>query len=201
MGFKMHIQMRKLLTIAVVALMAAMTLISCSNDDNVIVEPTGQVLQDGEWMGTGEGRSGSIVVKVVVKNHQVELVTVVSQSESVFAQETINSIVAAAQGRTDVMSVEVDGISGATLTSTGVIGAINAALQAAMGKAPDAEKTYKDGTCDIVVVGAGGAGLSAAVAAAETDDGLKIVVLEKQGILGGNTNYSTGGLRSAALQR
>jgi len=157
----MHIQMRKLLTIAVVALMAAMTLISCSNDDNVIVEPTGQVLQDGEWMGTGEGRSGSIVVKVVVKNHQVELVTVVSQSESVFAQETINSIVAAAQGRTDVMSVEVDGISGATLTSTGVIGAINAALQAAMGKAPDAEKTYKDGTCDIVVVGAGGAGLSA----------------------------------------
>ena len=128
-------------------------LTSCSIDDNGILEPVGQVLQDGEWTGTGEGRSGSIVVKVVVKNHQVEQVTVVSQSESVFAQETINNLVAKALGRTDVMSVEVDGISGATLTSTGVIDAINAALQAAMGNRSDAEKTYKDGTCDIVVNG------------------------------------------------
>ena len=173
------------------------TLTSCSNDDNGIVEPAGQVLQDGEWTGTGEGRSGTIVVKVVVRNHQVEQVTVVSQSESVFAQETINSLVAAAQGRTDMMSVEVDGISGATLTSTGVIDAINAALQAAMGNTTDTEKTYQDDTCDIVVVGAGGAGLSAAVAAAETNGRLKIVVLEKQGILGGNTNYSTGGINAA----
>ena len=173
------------------------TLTSCSNEDNGIVEPTEQVLQDGEWTGTGEGRSGTIVVKVVVKDHQVEQVTVVSQSESVFAQEAINDIVAEAVGRTDVMSVEVDGISGATLTSTGVIDAINAALQASMGNTSDTEKTYEDGTCDIVVVGAGGAGLSAAVAAAETDDGLKIVVLEKQGILGGNTNYSTGGINAA----
>ena len=64
------------------------------------------------------------------------------------------------------MSVEVDGISGATLTSTGVIDAINLAIQAAMGKQVEMAKTYKDGTCDIVIVGAGGAGLSAAVAAA-----------------------------------
>lgn len=154
------------------------TLASCSNDDNG-PEPIEEVLQDGEWTGTGDGRSGSIVVKVVVKNHQVEQVTVVSQSESVFAQDAINSLVAKAVGRTDVMSVEVDGISGATLTSTGVIDAINAALLAAIGKGGDTEKTYKDGECDIVVVGAGGAGLSAAVAAAETDARLKIIVLEK----------------------
>jgi uncharacterized protein with FMN-binding domain len=160
------------------------TLTSCSNDDNGIAEPAGQVLQNGEWTGTGEGRSGTIVVKLVVKNHQVEQATVVSQSESVFAQETINNLVAKALGRTDMMSVEVDGITGATLTSTGVIDAINAALQAAMGNTSDTEKTYQEGTCDIVVVGAGGAGLSAAVAAAETDSRLKIVVLEKQGILG-----------------
>ena len=51
--------------------------------------------------------------------------------------------------------------------------------------------------CDVVVVGAGGAGLSAAVAAAETDGSLKIIVLEKQGIIGGNTNNSTGGINAA----
>ena len=155
----------RLLRIAVVAMMAIMTLTACSNDDN-----------------------GGV---------QVDQVTVVSQSESVFAQEAINDIVAEAEGRTDLMSLEVDGISGATLTSTGVIDAINAAMLASMGISAGTENNYEDGTCDIVVVGAGGAGLSAAVAAAETDERLKIVVLEKQGILGGNTNYSTGGINAA----
>ena len=172
-------------------------MVSCSNDDKGKQEPVEQVLQDGTWTGSGEGRSGSIIVKVTVENHQVKKVTVVSQSESSFAQETINTLVANAVGKTDVMSVEVDGITGATLTSTGVIDAINMALQVAMGKHADGNKTYKDGTCDIAIIGAGGAGLSAAVAAAESDSSLKIVVLEKQGIIGGNTNYSTGGINAA----
>ena len=170
---------------------------ACANDDNPVVEPVTELLQDGEWTGSGEGRSGSIIAKVVVKNHQVEQVTIVSQSESVFAQDAINTVVEKAVGRTEVMTVEVDGVTGATLTSTGVIDAINMAILAAKGKQTESTKTYKDGTCDIVVVGAGGAGLSAAVAAAETDENLKIVVLEKQGIIGGNTNYSTGGINAA----
>ena len=177
--------------------LCCLMLTSCSNEDNGTTEPTVQQLQDGEWTGSGEGRSGSVIAKVVVENHQIYQVTVVSQSESTFAQETINNIVESAIGRTGLMSVEVDGITGATLTSTGVINAINMALQAAMGKQTETAKTYKDGTCDIVIVGAGGAGLSAAVAASETNGSLKIVVLEKQGILGGNTNYSTGGINAA----
>ncbi len=177
--------------------LCCLMLTSCSNEDNGNIEPIVQQLQDGEWTGSGEGRSGSIIAKVVVKGHRISQVTIVSQSESVFAQEAINSIVASAVGKTDLMSVGVDGITGATLTSTGVIDAINMALQAAMGKQTETTKTYKDGTCDIVIVGAGGAGLSAAVAASETDGSLKIVVLEKQGILGGNTNYSTGGINAA----
>lgn len=172
-------------------------LTSCSNEDNGSIEPKEQQLQDGEWTGSGEGRSGSIIAKVTVKNHQVELVTIVSQSESVFAQDAINSIVESAVGRTDVMSVEVDGVTGATLTSTGVIDAINMAILASMGKETEKTKIYKDGACDIVIVGAGGAGLSAAVAASETNSDLKIIVLEKQGIVGGNTNYSTGGINAA----
>ena len=171
-------------------------MVACSNYDNIITEPTEQ-LQDGEWTGSGEGRSGTIIAKVTVKNHQVEQVTIVSQSESVFAQEAINSIVESAVGRTDVMSVEVDGVTGATLTSTGVIDAINMALYASMGKEIESAKIYDDGSCDIVIVGAGGAGLSAAVAASETNENLKIIVLEKQGIIGGNTNYSTGGINAA----
>ena len=172
-------------------------LMACANEDTPAVAPVTTLLQDGEWTGSGEGRSGTIIVKVTVENHQVSKVTVISQSESTFAQETINSLCERAMGRTEEMSVEVDGITGATLTSTGVIDAVNMALQAAMGKQVTKDKTYQDGTCDIVVIGAGGAGLSAAVSAAETDAGLKIIVLEKQGIIGGNTNYSTGGINAA----
>ncbi len=171
--------------------------VACTNDDNPVVEPVTEQLQDGVWTGSGEGRSGTIIVKVTVENHQVTKVTVVSQSESTFAQETINSLCESALGRTAEMSVEVDGITGATLTSTGVIDAINMALQAAMGKSVDKGKTYRDSTCDIIVVGAGDAGLSAAVAAAESDASLKIIVLEKQHIIGGNTNSSTGGINAA----
>jgi fumarate reductase flavoprotein subunit len=178
--------------------------VACTHDDSPVVEPVvdpvTEQLQDGEWTGSGEGRSGTIIVKVTVENHQVAKVTVVSQSESSFAQETINSLCESALGRKAEMSVEVDGITGATLTSTGVIGAINMALQAAMGRPVDKDKTYQDGLCDIVIVGAGGAGLSAAVAAAETDGSLKIIVLEKQGIIGGNTNYSTGGINAAETE-
>ncbi len=187
----------KLWMLAAILTLGGLLMTSCSNDDDSATEPTELVLQDGMWTGNGEGRSGTIIVKVTVENHQVTKVTVVNQSESSFAQETINNLCKSAVGRTKEMNVEVDGITGATLTSTGVIDAINMALQAAMGKQVDKKKTYKDGTCDMVIVGAGGAGLSAAVAAAETNNGLKIVVLEKEAIIGGNTNSSTGGINAA----
>ena len=123
--------MRK--SILLIISLCCLMLASCLKDDDGSIEPTDQ-FQDGDWTGTGEGRSGSIIAKVTVKNHQVELVTIVSQSESVFAQD-----------------------------------AINMALLASMGKETEKTKIYTDGVCDIVIVGAGGAGLSAAVAASETN--------------------------------
>ena len=167
---------------------------SCTRDADP--EPETNILIDGVWTGSGEGRGGTIIASVEVKNHQVAEVTILSQSESSFAQETINTITGKAVGREGLLNPETDAISGATLTSNGVIDAINMALLAAMGKRADGDKTYRDGTCDIVVVGAGGAGLSAAVSAAESGAG-SIIVLEKQGIIGGNTNYSTGGVNAA----
>ena len=61
---------------------------ACTNDDNPVVEPVTEQLQGGVWTGSGEGRSGTIIVKVTVENHQVTKVTVVSQSESTFARES-----------------------------------------------------------------------------------------------------------------
>ena len=176
-----------------------LTLASCSKDDNPAVEPPTELLQDGVWTGSGEGRSGTIVVKMTVESHEISNIVVVSQSESSFAQEALNEMVARALQKQGLLSVDVDGVTGATLTSTGVIDAVNMAILAAQGKDPATKKTYTDGTCDIVVVGAGGAGLTAAVEAASHGD-LRIIVLEKQGILGGNTNYSTGGINAAGTE-
>ena len=64
---------------------------------------------------------------------------VVSQSESSFAQEALNEMVARALRKQGLLSVETDGVTGATLTSTGVIDAVNMAILAAQGKDPDAE--------------------------------------------------------------
>lgn len=54
----------------------------------------------------------------------------------------------------------------------------------------------RDETFDVVVVGAGGAGLSAAIAA--TDAGVRVIVLEKMPVIGGNTQLAAGGMNAAA---
>ena len=109
--------MNKLWMLAAILTLSGLLMTSCSNDDDSATEPTELVLQDGMWTGNGEGRSGTIIVKVTVENHQVTKVTVVNQSESSFAQETINNLCKSAVGRTKEMNVEVDGITGATPSS------------------------------------------------------------------------------------
>ncbi len=52
---------------------------------------------------------------------------------------------------------------------------------------------------DIVVIGAGGAGMTAAIQAVQ-DGATDVVVLEKMPIVGGNTTRSTGGLNAAGTQ-
>lgn len=52
---------------------------------------------------------------------------------------------------------------------------------------------------DIVVIGAGGAGMTAAIQAVQ-DGATDVVVLEKMPITGGNTTRSTGGLNAAATK-
>lgn len=53
-------------------------------------------------------------------------------------------------------------------------------------------------SADIVVIGAGGAGLAAAVQA--TESGAKVIVLEKMPMVGGNTLRATGGLNACETE-
>lgn len=170
-------------------------MLSSCNSDNDIIDPADRVMQDGTWEGTGEGRGGTILVRIKVENHIISEAKAMSQSESSFAQEALNAVLNRAIGRDDYLTLEADGVTGATLTSKGVIDALSMAIANAKGEKTETDQQYGDSQCDIVVVGAGGAGLCAAVEAASK--GCDVIVLEKQGIIGGNTNYSTGGINAA----
>ena len=65
-------------------------------------------------------------------------------------------------------------------------------LAAAATKAPAKDWSID---CDIVIVGAGGAGMSAAIEAANA--GKKAVILESLAMVGGNSIRSTGGINAA----
>ena len=98
-------------------------------------------------------------------------------------------------------SINVDGVSGATVSSTGILKAAEEALKAAGVNPEDYKKASarvvedKTYTADVAVIGAGGAGMIAAITAA--DAGKKVVLIEKQAMVGGNSVRATGGMNAA----
>ena len=103
-------------------------------------------------------------------------------------------------------SIAVDTVSGATVTSNAILTAAAAALESA-GLNPEDYKTEVAGgdtsaapagdaekTCDVVIVGAGGAGMTAAIVA--SDAGKRVIMVESQTMVGGNSVRSTGGMNA-----
>lgn len=84
------------------------------------------------------------------------------------------------------------------LTRRLFLGSASAATLSGLAVCVHAEesKVHWDETHDVVVIGAGGAGLSAAVSAKEAGAG-KVVVLEKMAFPGGNTIRAGGGFNAA----
>ena len=100
-------------------------------------------------------------------------------------------------------AVNVDVMTGATISSTGILKAAEAALTAAGVNPEDfkikaaAVKTAEEKTleADVAIIGAGGAGMVAAITAA--DAGKKVILIEKQAMVGGNSVRATGGMNAA----
>lgn len=161
---------------------------SCTMHDN----PEEKQMVDGIYEGVGEGRGGVIKIAIDVVEHRIANARVLLQSESKFAQESIQQMIDRVLAAQTTEGVDV--ITGATITCTGVKDAMTMAINAAYGIRPE-RPTYADTSCDIVVIGAGGAGLTAAIEAQA--GGAHVIVLEKRSIMGGNTNSSTGGINAA----
>ena len=149
----------------------------------------------------GHDKENPVKVTLTIKDKTITKVEVDASHETngigSKAAETMPGAIVAAN------SLDVDGVSGATQTSKAIIEAATAALKQAglepsdlvskntsTTKAKDIEETV-----DVVIVGAGGAGMTAAITA--TDAGHTVIVVESQPIAGGNSVRSTGGMNAA----
>ncbi|RWX56170.1 NADH-dependent flavin oxidoreductase [Photobacterium chitinilyticum] len=159
--------------------------------------------EPGEYTAYGYGHNGKLPVTVTLSEDKILEVLVDSSKESDgIANPAFERI---PQQILDGQTLNIDVISGATVSSQAVIDGVSNAVDLAGGnsealrcKARDAvewsTETIEE-TVDVVVVGGGGAGLSAALTA--LDSGKSVVVLEKFPAIGGNT-VRTGGWVNAA---
>ena len=154
----------------------------------------------GDFTGTAKGFGGDVSVTLTLTDGAITGCTAEGkdETEGVGSQAIAKMPGAIAESG----SIAVDGVSGATVTSTAIKEAAAAALTAA-GLNPDDYKTAvekdaaaEDSTvdADVVVVGAGGAGMTAAITAAA--EGKTVVILESQSMVGGNSVRATGGMNA-----
>ena len=145
--------------------------------------------------GTGVGKHGDITVAVTFDAGKIQDIKIVKNAENPILAKKVftdlkDQVVA-------LSSTDVDLVSGATFSAKGFIDAVNDAAKKAgvtLAKADKkalkkaARKLPKTSNYDVVVIGAGGAGFSAAITARNA--GANVVLLEKMPAVGGNSLIS-----------
>ena len=155
----------------------------------------------GDFTGTAKGMGGDVTVTLTLTDSKITGCTAEGADETqgigTLALEQLPGQIA------ETGSIAVDGVSGATITSDAIKEAAAAALTAAGLNADDFKTAVEnsgekaeDSTvdADVVVVGAGGAGMTAAITAA--GEGKSVVILESQSMVGGNSVRATGGMNA-----
>ena len=141
---------------------------------------------DGVYEGTGAGLNGAIKVSVTISGGKITDVTVLEHSETAGISDPAIAQIPAAI--VEAQSADVDIVSGATYTSKGIIEAVKNALN------PDTaeEATMPFEQADVLVIGAGMAGLTTAARAAEL--GLNVLIVDQAATYGGSANVAGGTL-------
>ncbi len=155
----------------------------------------------GAYTAARTGYKGPIMVEVTVDKMTIKDIKLIEFNDTMMvgtqAFETISNEIL------EYQTLNVDTVSGATISSAAVIGAVTDALSKAEADidALKAKKIEKDAPkqlnweTDILVIGSGIAGMSAALEAA--DNGAEVIMLEKLGRIGGTTTLSAGWVHAA----
>lgn len=167
-------------------------------------------MKAGTYTASAPGMNGDVTVEVTVTEDALESVTVTKEQETVgigapLCDKNGKVLLAGGEAPTTLIparivesqSLNVDTVSGATITSRAVISAVKDCMTQA-GANPDEwqdetenGKLAEDATADVIVIGGGGAGLAAAISA-EQNGASSVIVLEKSGMVGGDTLVSGG---------
>ncbi|WP_312285013.1 flavocytochrome c [Yokenella regensburgei] len=149
----------------------------------------------GLFVETVQDDSRELVVNVSLENDRIA--DIVLAGEPAQSVEFTTSFEEIRERILTANTPHVDAITGATSQSEAVKKAVakamvksSKALAAEEGGATDTPKPY-----DVVVIGSGGAGLSAAIQA--HDDGARVLIVEKMPTIGGNTIKASAGMNAA----
>ena len=152
----------------------------------------------GTYEGSSSGFHGPIHVKVEVTEDEIQSVETLEQEESFGIGDAAFPVLEESVVRNQSLA---DVVTGATITSYGFRNAVINALKeagtteetlTALKTAPVSGEAFDDCETDIVIVGAGAAGMIAAMQA--SDAGAKVILLEKNVMAGGSTRLSAGGI-------
>lgn len=161
-------------------------------------------LVPGTYVGSANGMNDKVEVTLTVTENTITAAEVTYQQETVgigapllnkdgVQLDNIGSIpsLTIPQAIVDNQSLNVDIVTGATVTSRAILSAAAEAISLAGGN-PDQWKAETativaehEHQADVIIIGGGGSGLTAAITAA--DAGASVIVLEKNGTMGGDT--------------
>ena len=147
---------------------------------------------DGTYTASADGKDGPVVVETTFEGGVITSVVVTEQNETPeIASLPLEQIPAAI---VDANAYNVDSVTGATVTSDAIKAAVADAITQAGGDLAEFEVSADDTAeaaeaetvemeADVVVVGAGAAGVTAALSAQQ--NGAKTILLEKAASVGG----------------
>ena len=178
-----------------ILLSAAMLFTACGNNTADNKDGAKEETAKAEsFKATEAGHNGDIEATVNFEGDKIASIDLVHNETEGLGDEAADKIVSEI---VDKQSINVDTVSGATVTSTALIEAVKAAIEESgrdlklyEKESDEANKETETKDYDVVVVGGGGAGFAAAISAKEA--GANVVLVEKLGQVGGNTLISGG---------
>lgn len=187
--------MKRIMALLLVLAMV-LSLCACAKDSGESAGD-GSLFAAGTYTASADGNNGPVTVQVVFTETEIQSVEVTEEAETPnIAAPALASIPAAV---VENQSIAVDAVAGATRTSEAILNAVADCIRQA-GADPEDFKTVADkeaaeetgdrtANVDVLVIGGGGTGLSAAMSA--LDNGAEnVMVVEKMPRFGGSTAVS-----------
>ncbi len=181
------------------ALLAGMTLTAGISGQALAYTP-------GTYDATAAGRNGDVTLHVEFDEDSIVSITADHEETEGIGSTAIDALI---EEVLSTQALPVDGVSGATISSDAFLTALQDAVAQAGGELTSAGESTTEGSeaaeaadyetqADLVVVGGGAAGMTAATTASEA--GISVILLEKSGSLGGNTLAAANGVNAADSQ-